>query len=156
MVGIAGHELDRLLSSQTKSLLQLKTHSDVLVPYFGQIRLYYGFGLTRVGHEYPVWNPVMVVGSCHHILPIYFPRPPANGGHPVLDGACGYVRGQSVANQPLDMLWFEGMTVHASKPNHVQLVRHQRELALPPDLSSKAPFPIVPAELFQLVVQASQ
>jgi hypothetical protein len=97
----------------------------------------------------------VIVGARHDILPIHFPRPPANSGHSVLNGACGYARGQPVANQSLDMLWFEGMTVHASKPNLVQLVRHQREISLSLYLCSKASFPVVPAELFQLVVQAS-
>jgi len=53
------------------------------------------------------------------------------------------------------VLWFEGMTVHASKPNLVQLVCHQCEISLSLYLCSIAPFPIIPAELFQLVVQAS-
>ena len=46
-------------------------------------------------------------------------------------------------------------TVHVSKPNPVQLVRDQRELALPSILRAKAPFAVVPAQLLQLVVQAS-
>jgi len=86
LVRIAGYEFDGLLSSQPKGLLQLKTHSDVFVPYFRQIRLYNGFGLARVGHEYPVWNAVIVIGSCHDILTIHLPRPPAHGGHAVFDG----------------------------------------------------------------------
>ncbi len=38
----------------------------------------------------------------------------------------------------------------------MQLVRHQREVALPLNLGAKAAFPVVPAKLFQLVVQVSQ
>ncbi len=53
------------------------------------------------------------------------------------------------------MLWFEGMTVHTPIASLVQLVGHQRELTLTLYLRAIAPFPVMPAELFQLLVQAS-
>jgi len=53
------------------------------------------------------------------------------------------------------MLWLQGMTVHASKPNLVQLIRHQRQFTLSSNLSAVASVAVMLAQLFQLVVQAS-
>ncbi len=58
-------------------------------------------------------------------------------------------------NQGFHVFRLKGMTAHASISQLVQLVCHQRELALPLHLGAKASFPVMPAELFQLVVQAS-
>jgi len=53
------------------------------------------------------------------------------------------------------MLRLQGMIIHAPISQRMQLIGDQRELALTPHLGAIAPFAVVPAELFQLVVQAS-
>ncbi len=98
----------------------------------------------------------MIIRACDDILPVHFPCPPAKGAHAAFDGAGGDIGLQPVPDQCFNMLGFEGMTVHAPIADFVQLVRDQRELALALYLCSIAPFPVMSAELLQLVVQASQ
>ena len=98
----------------------------------------------------------MVVRARHHILAIHLSSPPAERGHAILDRSHRNIIFQPVPNQRFHVFGFQGMTVHASISNPVQLVRHQREVALPLNLGAKASFPVVPAKLFQLVVQVSQ
>lgn len=98
----------------------------------------------------------MVVRARHHILAIHLSGPPAKCRHAVLDRSHRNTVFQPVPKQRFHVFWFQGMTVHASIANPVQLVRHQREVALSLHLGAEAALPVVPAKLFQLVVQVSQ
>jgi hypothetical protein len=57
--------------------------------------------------------------------------------------------------QGFNVLRFQGMVVHAPVSQFVQLIGNQGELPLPLCLGAVTPFPVVPAQLFELVVQAS-
>ena len=85
LIHIGRYELDRFFPSQAKGLLQLQTHTDVLVSYLRQIRLQNGFGSGSAGDELPIRYSIMVVRARHHILAIHFPGPPTECRRTVLD-----------------------------------------------------------------------
>ena len=80
-------------------------------------------------------------------------RPPAQGGHPVLEGAGAQPFRLPALDQLLDVLGFQALDVHVDEAHFPQLVSDEGQDAFPVGLSGKAPVAIVFAELLQFVVQ---
>ena len=98
-------------------------------------------------------NAVGDVGAGDDVLLAGLLGPPPERGHPILDGPCGELLGKPALDELLHVLGLEAVGVHMPEADGVELVGDQVQDVLPIRLGGIAAIAVMPAELFQGVVQ---